>query len=123
MSIEPGPSDPKLDDLTEVYALLKTDASDLLGDLLRGISMWRTTAVIAIFLTVSWLVLAVVVTAFGRPYGSPPNDISSSTVLVALYLSVILAVASACVCVYLFSRYFSLKKKYSRLFQIAAKLR
>jgi hypothetical protein len=123
MSVEPGSSESKLDDLTEVYAFLKTDASDLLGDLLRGVSMWRTTAVIALFLTVSWIILAVVVTAFGRPYGSPPNNISSSTVVVALYLSIILAVTSACVCAYLFSRYFSLKKKYSRLFQIAAKLR
>jgi len=123
MTAEAGASDPKLEDLSEVYALLKTDASDLLGDLLRGVSMWRTTAAIALFLTVSWIVLAIVVTAFGRPYGHPPNDISSTTVLVALYLSIILAAASGGVCAFLFSRYISLKKKYSRLFQIAEKLR
>src|ERR1700730_17263553 len=111
MGIETNGGDPKIDELKEVYELLKTDAPDLLGDLLRGVSMWRTTAVIALFLTISWIVLAFVVTAFGRPYGSPPNDISSSTVLVALYLSVILAIASAGVCFFLFSRYFSLKKK------------
>ncbi len=115
--------DQRIDDLREVYELLKTDASDLLNDLLRGVTMWGTTATIALFLTIAWIILAVVVTVFGRPYGHPPNDVSSSTVLVALYLSVIFAVISASVCAYLFSRFFSLKKKYSRLYRIAEKLR
>jgi hypothetical protein len=123
MGTEFGASDQKLDDLKEVYELLQADASDLLHDLLRGVSMWGTTATIALFLTVAWIVLAVVITVFGRPYGHPPNDVSSSTVLVAFYLSLGLAVLSASICAYLFSRYFSLKKKYSRLFQIAEKLR
>ena len=78
MSAETNPGDPKIDDLREVYDLLKTDASDLLGDLLRGVSMWGTTAVIALFLTLSWIVLADVITGFGHPYGSPPNGVSSS---------------------------------------------
>jgi len=120
---ETDPGDRKLTDLGEVYELLRTDASDLLRDLLRGVSMWGTTAVIALFLTLSWLFLAGVITVFGHPYGSPPNGVSYSTVIQALYLSYVLAAASAAVCIYLFSRYFSLKRKYSRLFKIAEKLR
>ncbi|MDA4130833.1 MAG: hypothetical protein OK457_08690 [Thaumarchaeota archaeon] len=123
MAEESNKGSQKLADLSEVYELLKTDASDLLRDLLRGVSMWGTTAVIALFLTLSWIVLAAVITVFGHPYGSPPNGVSTSTVIEVLYMSIGLAFVSAVVCIYMFSRYFSLKKKYSRLFKIAEKLR
>jgi hypothetical protein len=108
---------PPVADLVEVYDLLKDDATNLLSELLRGISMWRTTGLIASFLTLSWVVLAVVITAFGHPYGSP------YIVLYSLYLSIALAQASGITSVYLFSRYISLRRKYSRLFKIAEKLR
>jgi ABC-type antimicrobial peptide transport system permease subunit len=109
--------DRKLADLSEVYELLKTDASDLLRDLLRGVSMWKVTALLALLLTFSWIALATVITLFGHPYGSPP------TILWALYVSLALAVVSAILSFYLFYRYYTLRRKYTRLFNIAEKLR
>jgi len=109
--------DHKLADLSEVYELLKTDASDLLSDLLRGVSMWKVTALLALLLTFSWFALAMVIEVFGHPYGSPP------TILYALYGSLVLGVVSATLSFYLFYRYFTLRTKYTRLFKIAEKLR
>ena len=114
---------PLVGDLVEVYDLLKSDATNLLRDLLNGVSMWGTTAMIAFFLTLSWLVLTAVITIVGRPYGSPPNGLDSIQVLYLWYLGIILAIASGITTVFLFSRYYSLKRKYSRLFKIAEKLR
>ena len=109
--------DQKLADLSEVYELLKADASELLRDLLRGVSMWKVTALLAVLLTFSWVALAAVITVFGHPYGSPP------AILEALYLSIALAVVSATLSFYLFYRYYTLRRKYTRLFNIAEKLR
>ena len=109
--------DHKLADLSEVYELLKTDASDLLRDLLRGVSMWKVTAMLALLLTFSWIALATVIMVFGHPYGSPP------TILLALYVSLALAAVSATLSFYLLYRYYTLRRKYTRLFKIAEKLR
>jgi len=114
---ETNEGDPKLADLSEVYELLKTDASDLLRDLLRGVSMWNVTAVLALLLTFSWVALAAIIMVFGHLYGSPP------AILLALYISSALAVVSALLSFYLFYRYFTLRRKYTRLFNIAEKLR
>jgi len=108
--------------LEEVYESLRTDAQSLLQELVRGISMWGVTSAMAFLLFVLSLVLAVVVTLFGRPYGSPPNDIGRSTVIFALYASLTLAAISAVVGTVLLRRYLALKKKYSRLFRIAREL-
>jgi hypothetical protein len=117
MSVETKASDPKIDDLQEVYELLKTDASDLLRDLLRGVSMWKVTALLAMLLTLAWIALAGVIVKFGHPFGAPP------IILDALYLSIALAAMSAALSFYLFNRYYTLRRKYTRLFNIAEKLR
>jgi len=70
-----------------------------------------------VLLTCSWVALAAVIMMFGHPYGSPPP------ILQALYLSVALAVVSAILSFYLFYRYYTLRRKYTRLFNIAEKLR
>jgi uncharacterized membrane protein len=114
---ETNEDDHKLADLSEVYELLKTDASDLLRDLLRGVSMWNVTALLSALLTFSWIALAAVILKFGHPFGSPP------TILLALYISLALAAVSAVLSFYLFYRYFTLRRKYTRLFNIAEKLR
>lgn len=119
---QPSTDDRKLTDLAEVYDLLKSDAVNLLRDLLRGVSMWGTTALMALFLTCSWIILAAVITIFGHPYGSPPNGVDYHTVLDALYASYAFAGISAIICGYLFSRYYLLRKKYTRLFKLAEKL-
>jgi hypothetical protein len=109
--------DHKLADLSEVYELLKTDASDLLSDLLRGVSMWKVTALLAVVLTFSWIALATVILVFGHPFGALP------IILFSLYLSLALALVSATMSFYLFYRYYTLRRKYTRLFKIAEKLR
>jgi hypothetical protein len=114
---EANEGDHELADLSEVYELLKTDASDLLRDLLRGVSMWNMTAVLALLLTFSWIALAAVIIKFGHPFGAPP------AILLALYFSLALAAVSAILSFYLFYRYFTLRRKYTRLFNIAEKLR
>jgi hypothetical protein len=114
---ETDTGDSKLADLSEIYELLKADASDLLRDLLRGVSMWKMTSLLALLLTFSWLALVAVIMVFGHPYGSPYG------VLVGLYLSLALAAVSATLCFYLFYRYYTLRRKYTRLFNIAEKLR
>jgi hypothetical protein len=113
----------KLPALEEVYDSLKTDAESLLRELLLGISMWGVTSLMAFLLCAASLILAVVVTLFGRPYGNPPSGVSSETVLAALYTSLALAATSAVVGSLLLQKYLTLKKKYSRLFQIARELR
>ena len=107
----------ELTDLAEALGLMKSDASKLLKDLLRGISMWGITAVMAFFLAVVWLALAEVVLTYAHPYGSLPQ------ILDILYASYAFAAGSAVLGVVLFWRYYSLKRRYVRLFGIARKLR
>jgi hypothetical protein len=108
---------PQVEDLADALGLLKTDTSMLLKDLLKGVSMWAITAAMSLFLTVVWLVLAEVLLTFAHPYGSPP------VILGILYLSYGFAIGTAVLGVVLFWRYYTLRKKYSKLFEISAKLR
>jgi hypothetical protein len=107
----------ELTDLSDALEQMKTDASKLLMDLLRGIAMWGITALMAFFLAFVWLALAEVVLVYAHPYGSLPQ------ILDILYASYGFAAGSAILGLVLFWRYFSLKRKYVRLFGIARKLR
>jgi hypothetical protein len=107
----------RMADLEGALEFVKSDASALLGDLLRGISMWGLTALMAFVLAAVWLVLAQVVLAYAHPYGSPPQ------VLDTLYLSYGFAAGSACLGLALLWRYYSLRRRYVKLFEIAGKLR
>jgi hypothetical protein len=106
-----------LEDLAEALGLMKADASKLLKDLLRGISMWGITSMMAFFLAFVWLALAQAILTYGHPYGSPPQ------ILDILYASYLFAVVSVSLGLFLFWRYYSLRRKYTRLFEIAGKLR
>ena len=108
--------------LEEVYESLRTDAQSLLRELLRGISMWGVTSLMAFLVCAVSLILAAVVIVFGRPYGSPPSDVGRNTVLIALYTSIALAARSAGVGSLLLQKYLTLKKKYARLYRIAREL-
>jgi hypothetical protein len=107
----------RLADLEEALGFLKADSSKLLRDLLSGISMWGLTALMAFVLAAVWFGLAQVVLIYAHPYGSPP------LILEILYVSYGFAIASALLGIVLFWRYYSLRKRYSRLFEIAGKLR
>jgi len=106
-----------LADLEEALGFLKADASRLLKDLLRGISMWGLTALMAFFLAGVWLVLAKVILTYAHPYGSLPQ------ILDILYASYGFAAGSAVLGFLLLWRYYSLRKRYLRLFEIAGSLR
>jgi hypothetical protein len=113
----PGGGRLEVADLADALELMKADASRFLKDLLNGVSMWATTAVMAFFLAIVWLALAQIVLTFAHPYGSPP------LMLDILYLSYTFAVVSASLGFLLSWRYYSLRRKYTRLFEIASKLR
>lgn len=112
---EPGKM--RLADLEEALGFLKSDASRLLKDMLRGISMWGLTALMAFFLAAVWLVLAKVILMYAHPYGALPQ------VLDLLYVSYGFATGSAVLGFLLLWRYYSLRKRYLRLFEIAGSLR
>jgi len=106
----------ELTDLAEALGLMKADASKLLKDLLRGISMWGITALMAFFLAAVWLALSEVVLTYAHPYGSLPPTLD------ILYVSYGFAAGSAILGLILSWRYLSLKRRYVRLFEIAGKL-
>jgi hypothetical protein len=113
-----GKSSPReVADLAEALQLMKADTSNLLRDMLRGISMWAVTAAIAFILAGAWLALADAILTYAHPYGSQP------LVLDTLNLAYVFSVVSASVGVVLFLRYSLMRKRYSKLFRIAEKLR
>ena len=103
--------------LEEALSWMRSDARTLLRDMLRGISMWGFTALLAALLAALCLVLAQSIMTFEHPYGSPPE------ILDALYVSYGVAAVSAVSSLALAWRYFSLRRRYTKLFEIAAKLR
>ena len=106
-----------LADLEEALGFLRTDASRLLRDLLRGISMWGLTALMAFFLAAVWFALSQVILTYAHPFGALPQ------VLDLLYASYVFAIGSASLGFVLLWRYYSLRKRYLRLFEIAGNLR
>ncbi len=112
-----GTEAPEVVNLAEALRLMKADTSNLLSDMLSGISMWGTTAVMAFVLAGVWLALSQVVLAYAHPYGSRP------AVLETLYVGYVFSVASASLGAILLWRYRTMRKRYTRLFQIASELR
>jgi len=106
----------RVEDLAEALELMKTDASKLLKDLLRGISMWGITALLAFCLAAVWLVLSEFIVRFAHPFGSPP------LILDILYVSYAFSAGSALLGLVLLWRYYSLRKKYEKLFVISGTL-
>ena len=107
----------KVVDLSDALTLIKSDASSLLKDLLRGISMWGVTAAMAFILAAVWLALGQFILAYAHPYGAPQG------ILDLLYASYGFAVGSVSLGAIMSWRYYSLKRRYTRLFEITRKLR
>jgi hypothetical protein len=118
--IEPSRSDdekPEIADFAEALDLMRADSKRLLGDLLRGISMWGVTSLLAFFLAGACLALGQVIIKYAHPYGALPQ------VLDLLNISYGLALVSAGLGGILLWRYYSLRTRYSRLFEVARNLR
>ena len=79
--------------------------------------MWGLTALMAFLLSAVWLALAQIILTYAHPYGSLPR------ILDILYASYVFATVSASLGFLLLWRYYSLRKRYLRLFQIAGSLR
>jgi uncharacterized BrkB/YihY/UPF0761 family membrane protein len=106
--------DEQLDQLSDVYSILKQDAKAIIYDLKGGIVMWREAA--AGSATSAGFIVILILTAF-RFY--PPNSIEGWTYVIG---AGVLAVVMAVISVIGFRRYFQLRKKYAPLFERASKL-
>ena len=113
------PNDDEKDDeelrkLSDVYNILTQDARAIILDLKGGITMWREAAAGAA--ASAGFILILILTAF-RFY-PPVSPEGWAYVVGAGAIAAIMALISAMG----FRRYFELKKKYTPLFQKAAKL-
>jgi hypothetical protein len=118
--IEPSRRDdekPEIADFAEALDLMRADSKRLLADLLRGISMWGVTSLLAFCLAGACLALGQVIVKYAHPFGSLPQ------VLDLLNISYGLALGSAALGGVLFWRYYSLRARYSKLFEVARNLR
>ena len=104
----------KFDKLSDVYSVLTQDAKTIILDLESGVTMWREAS--AGSAASAGFIVILILTAF-RFY--PPESIEGwAYVIGAGMLAVVMSAISANG----FRRYFSLKKKYSPLFQKVEKL-
>jgi hypothetical protein len=122
---------PEIAELSEVYGMLKRDAKDMLHDLLDGVTLWRSTArilfgiaVIAFILGLLFLWsatraihLVVAAPGFLNELTSFFNDLSLIGVFM-LGLGAVTTLAGA----HYRRKYYSLRRKYSELFETAKKL-
>jgi hypothetical protein len=104
-----------LDQLSDIYSVLRQDAKAIVLDLKGGVVMWREAAAGAA--ASSGFILILILTAF-RFY--PPGDSIEGWAYVIG--STLVGVAMAFISVVGFRKYFLLKKKYSSLFERAEKL-
>ena len=105
----------ELNQLSDVYSVLKQDAKSIIRDLEGGVVMWREAAAGAA--ASAGFILILILTAFR--YYPPGSSIEGWTYILG---AAILAAVMAGISVNGFRKYFQLKKKYSPLFQKARKL-
>jgi hypothetical protein len=109
----------KIEDLAEVYGMLKRDAKDMLRDLLEGVSLWRHTA--RVLFGVAVLAFALVpLFAYGASYSSP-GYLAAGLGLIGLFM-LGLGLVSAISGVRYRSKYIRLRQKYTELYDAAKKL-
>jgi hypothetical protein len=107
--------DKDIDNLSDIYSVLKQDAKAIIYDLKGGVVMWREAAAGAA--ASAGFILILILTAF-RFY-PPGNSLGGwAYILGSAAVCVIMAAISAVG----FRRYFQLRKKYAPLFERAKKL-
>ena len=113
------PGEGKIEDLAEVYGMLKRDAKDMLQDLLEGVSLWRHTA--RVLFGVAVLALGLVpLFAYGASYASP-ELLAAGLELIGLFLFG-LGLAAGISGVRYRNKYNRLRQKYTELYDAAKKL-
>lgn len=103
------------EELSQVYEILRKDLKMLIDDLYNGVSMWKTTSIMTTYLGGIGFLLAFI-TAY-------PQTLPLTSTYVAITGAVGLGGAALIHTAYTFRRYKQLRKKYSRLFEIASSLK
>lgn len=108
--------DKELNELSEIYETLKGDAKNIIHDLKGGVKMWREAA--GANIAAGGFLLLHALTSY-RLFSNPSFTSEGGLIILA---EVTLAAVLFGIAAKGFSKYFSLKKKYSSLFERAAKL-
>jgi len=109
------PDDEEIQEISEVYDILRRDAKLLLTDFKEGVSMWNTTSILMLYLAVLGIFLASAA-AFPRILVAPNP-------LVTIIAFGALGIASAIGSILTRHKYRKLKTKYTKLFEIASRLK
>jgi hypothetical protein len=104
----------EIEELSEVYDVLRQDAKSLIVDLKDGVSMWRLAGRLLLYLSIIGFFLAYL-NVFPS---SPPGLWKTLALLAALGLGIFGAAAA----IWTERRYSMLKRKYDALFRAAGKM-
>lgn len=117
MSKKNDDEDDKLDELSDIYNVLKSDAKTIVDDLHSGVAMWREASAGAVASTGFLVILILFYLRFSW---------SLEPLVLVRWLTVALWLVMAVIMAYIgtagFAKYFKLRKKYSNLFEKAKKL-
>jgi hypothetical protein len=105
----------ELDQLSDIYSVLRQDAKTIILDLKGGVTMWREAA--AGSAASAGFIFILILTAFR--YYPPENSIEGWAYIIG---SALVAVVMAVISGIGFRKYFALKKKYTPLFEKAEKM-
>jgi hypothetical protein len=121
----------RLTDLTQVYSVLQKDAKQMSQDLIEGVSMWKSAAIISILLaSLAGAVGAVFLAYFGVNQAVIAVNVAAKTkysyeefrfeaLLIVTFLFAVAAVAGVAGVRY-YGRFSELRKKYSDLYRIVS---
>jgi len=107
--------DKEINELSDIYSILRLDAKAIINDLKGGIVMWREAAGGAAAST--GFIIILILTMFH--YSPPGQSLESWAYVIGAGL---VAVVMTIISVTGFRRYFQLRKKYASLFERARKL-
>ena len=106
-----------MNDLSEIYTILKTDAKTIINDLKGGIAMWREAAAGA---AASCGFIIIIILFYVRFSFSLEPIVEVRWITIGLFAA--MAVLMAWIAIAGFAKYFHLKRRYSSLFEKAKKL-
>ncbi len=119
---QPQVSEEKLSDLAEIYGWLKQDASDMLYDLLQGVSLWRSTSRMLFgFAVLTFLLVPLFTWGSISSGGASGAGLSAGLGLIAIFM-LGLGVATTLTGIRYRDRYIVLRTKYSNLYVASKKL-
>jgi hypothetical protein len=114
--------EPDIAELSEVYQMLKRDAKDMLSDLLSGVTLWRSTARILFGIAITAFILGPLF-ILGPHFiaGLPSIGIHFAGIASGIFMLGLGVIATLSGVEYM-RKYYSLRKKYSELYETAKKI-